>query len=83
MKVRFIGPRSEIRTSTGIHRKGEVKEYSDAVGRELIETGVRNKFEEVMNAKEVKDATGETVTSQAADSGAETKSKAESKTKSK
>lgn len=47
MKVRFDGPREQIRTTLGVHRKGEVKEYPEAVGRELIETGIRNKFSEV------------------------------------
>lgn len=52
MKVRFLGPNAKVNTLYGTHLKGEVREYSDAVGKELIETGVRNKFEEVEEVKE-------------------------------
>lgn len=50
MKIKYLGPRDVIRVGGfGDHRRDEVKEYPEAVGRELVATGVRQKFETVEN----------------------------------
>jgi hypothetical protein len=51
MRVKYLGPRDSIAVGGfGPHREGEIKDYPDAVGEELL-TGKRQKFEQVPEPK--------------------------------
>lgn len=51
MKIRYAGPADVIIVGAfGDHRKDEIRDYPDEVGRELIETAKKNLFEEVSDA---------------------------------
>jgi hypothetical protein len=48
MKIKYLGPRDSIRVGGyGKHDKDRVKEYPEEVGKELITTGVKQRFEAV------------------------------------
>ncbi len=48
MKLKYLGPRDSIMIQgNGLHEKGEIKEYPDDVGQDLLATSVKQKFEAV------------------------------------
>jgi len=52
MKVKYLGPRAQIKVHPyGWHKAGETKDYPEEAGRELVETGVRQRFEAVDGPK--------------------------------
>lgn len=48
MKIRYLGPGDAVVVGGfGPHRRGEVKDYPDDVGEELLATSVKQRFEAV------------------------------------
>ena len=48
MKIKYTGPMTAVQVAPyGLHKAGEVKDYPDAFGKELIDTSTRQKFEVV------------------------------------
>ena len=48
MRIKYLGPSRSVNVGGyGVHMKGEVREYPDAVGEELLETGRKQRFERV------------------------------------
>lgn len=46
MKIKYLGPRESINVAPlGLHYKGEVREYPDDVGEELLATSKKQRFE--------------------------------------
>ncbi len=45
MLIRYDGPRESVQVGGfGLHLRGKIEDYPEGVGRELVETSVRNSF---------------------------------------